>query len=217
MNPYERKKILAEARQLFNEKAYPDALQRCKILLDRSAPQVDVLALKALIHQQSGNLAEAGKSLGQALGLSPDDPGMLITAALINRKLENSDLALKQAMKAARAAPNDPKVVCQCASIIGSLGERRPGTWWANTKKHWATTMQQNSHYASAWRCNPITPGHAACDKIPHRSQQWRLSTTGRNQFSAGSGVPLLLLPAGSGSTLRNRSSILICRCMDVS
>ena len=108
MNLYERKKILAEARQLFNEKAYADALQRCKTLLDRSAPQVDVLVLEALIHQQSGNLAEAGKSLEQALGLSPDDPGMLITAALINRKLENSDLALKQAMKAARAAPDDP-------------------------------------------------------------------------------------------------------------
>ena len=49
MNLYERKKILAEARQLFKEKAYPDALQRCKTLLDQSAPQVDVLALQALI------------------------------------------------------------------------------------------------------------------------------------------------------------------------
>ena len=84
-----------------------------------------MLALKALIHQQSGDLAEAGKSLEQALSLSPDHPGMLITAALINRKLENSDLALKQAMKAARAAPDDPKVVCQCASIIGGLGEQQ--------------------------------------------------------------------------------------------
>ena len=146
VNLYERKKILAEARQLFTEKAYPDALQRCKILLDQSAPQVDVLALQALIHQQSGNLAEAGKSLEQALRLNPDHPGMLCTAALINRRLKNSDLALKQAMKAARVAPDDPKVVYQCASIIGSLGEQK--TALQTLEKF----LRSSPNQAEAWR-----------------------------------------------------------------
>ena len=145
MNQYERKKILAEARQLFKEKAYPDALQRCETLLEQSAPQVDVLALQALIHQQCGNLAEAGKSLEQALGLSPDHPGMLFTAALINRKLENSDLALKQAMKAARAAPDDLKIVCQCTVIIGSLGELQTALQTLET------LIRKHPDHAEAW------------------------------------------------------------------
>ena len=145
MNLYERKKILAEARQLFKEKAYPDALQRCKTLLEQSAPQVDVLALQALIQQQSGNLEEAGKSLEQALGLSPDDPGMLFTAALINNKLENSNLALKQAMKAARVAPDDPKVVCQCSLIIGGLGEQQTAL------RSLETLIRKHPDHAEAW------------------------------------------------------------------
>ena len=145
MNLYERKKILAEARQLFKEKAYPDALQRCKKLLDQSAPQVDVLALQALIHQQSGNLAEAGKSLETALGLDPDHPGMLLTAALVNNKLENSNLALKQAMKATRAAPDDLKVVCQCALIISSVGEQQTALQSVET------LIRKHPENAEAW------------------------------------------------------------------
>jgi len=145
VNLYERKKLLAEARQLFKEKAYPDALQRCKILLDQSAPQVDVLALQALIHQQSGNLAEAGKSLEQALELDPDNTAMLCTAALINRRLQHSDLALKQAMKASRVAPNDPKVVHQCALIIGSLGMQQAALQTLET------FLRSNPDDAQAW------------------------------------------------------------------
>jgi tetratricopeptide (TPR) repeat protein len=145
INLYERKKILGEARQLFKEKAYPDALQRCKILLDQGPPQVDVLALQALIQQQSGNLEDAGKSVEQALGLSPDHPGMLFTAALINNRLENSNLALKQAMKAARVAPDDPKVVCQCALIIGSLGEQETAL------RSLETLIRKHPDHAEAW------------------------------------------------------------------
>ena len=123
MNPHHLLATLADARQLFREKAYPEALDLCDMLLRKSGPHADVFTLKALIYQQSGKLVEAGKAMDLALHEDPGHPGMLFTAALINRKLKNFDLAKKQAMKAARADPDNPQIICQCAMIVGSIGE----------------------------------------------------------------------------------------------
>ena len=123
MSQQHSQQTLADARQLFKQKAYPEALQICKTLLTRKGPQADILTLKALIHKQLGNLEEAGKSMDLALSQNPTHAGMLFTGALINRKLSNFDLAKKQAMKAAREAPDNPQIICQCAMILGSVGE----------------------------------------------------------------------------------------------
>jgi tetratricopeptide (TPR) repeat protein len=136
---------VADARKLFNQKAYPEALQLCETLLTRKGPRADILTLKALIQKQSGNLEEAGKSMDLALSQDPDNAGMLFTAALINRQLSNFDLAKQQAMKAAREAPDNPQIICQCAMILGSL--RKPQQALQILEKF----MQKNKDQAEAW------------------------------------------------------------------
>ena len=123
MNQANVPRTLSGARQLFLEKAYPEALELCDSLLARNGPQADLHTLKALIYQQSGDLEQAGNSMGQALTHNPTHAGMLYTAALINRKLKNFDQAKKQAMKATREDPDNPQIICQCALIVGSVGE----------------------------------------------------------------------------------------------
>ena len=145
MQNYNRPPTLTEARQLFQKKAYPEALELCRTLLSRRGEHADVLTLQALIHQQSGNLEEAGKSMDQALTHSPHHAGMLFTAALINRKLKNFDLAKKQAMKAAREDPDNPQIICQCAMIVGSIGE--PKYALQIVEKF----TQKNQDHAEAW------------------------------------------------------------------
>ncbi len=123
MNQQYSQQTLADARKLFTQKAYPEALQLCETLLAQKGPQADILALKALIHKQLGNFEEAGKSMDLALEQNPDNAGMLFTGALINLKLSNFDLAIKQAMKAAREAPDNSQLVCQCAIIVERSGK----------------------------------------------------------------------------------------------
>ena len=120
---HSQKETLVKARQLFKHKAYPEALQVCDALLTQKGDHADVLTLKALIHQQSGNLEEAGKAMDLALTHNPTHAGMLFTAAFINQKLTHFDRAKKQAMKAAREAPDNPQIICQCAMILGTVGE----------------------------------------------------------------------------------------------
>ena len=102
-------------------------------------------ALKALIHQQSGNLEEAGKSMDLALTHNPTHAGMLFTAALINQKLTHFDRAKKQAMKAAREAPDSPQIICQCAMILGTVGE--PHSALQTLEKF----IRKNQDHAQAW------------------------------------------------------------------
>jgi tetratricopeptide (TPR) repeat protein len=122
MSQQHSQQTLADARQLFKQKEYSEALQICKTLLTRKGPQADVLTLKALIHKQLGDLEEAGKSMDLALSQNPTHAVMLFTGALINLKLSNFDQAKKQAMKAAREAPDNPQINCQCALIVGRAG-----------------------------------------------------------------------------------------------
>jgi tetratricopeptide (TPR) repeat protein len=136
---------LADARQLFKQKAYPEALELCDALLSRNANQADVLTLKTLVHKQLGNFEEAGKSIELALHQSPDNAVMLFTAALINLKLSNFNQAKKQAMKAAREAPDNPQINCQCAMILGSAGEPR------HALQILETFVQKNPGQAQAW------------------------------------------------------------------
>jgi tetratricopeptide (TPR) repeat protein len=136
---------LAEAQQLFRKKAYPEALELCKILRGRYGPQASILSLEALIHKQSGDLEQAGKSIEQALSQKPTDAGILFTAALINRQLKNFDRAKKQAMKASREAPDNPRIICQCAVILGNIGEAQ------NALQILEKFVQNNSGHAEAW------------------------------------------------------------------
>jgi tetratricopeptide (TPR) repeat protein len=99
-----------------------------------------------LIHQQSGNLQEAGRSMDLALKDNPDHPGTLFTAALINRKLKNWDLAKKQVMKAVREAPDNAQIICQSALLLGGL--REPKIALAALEKF----TQKNQNHAEAWR-----------------------------------------------------------------
>ncbi len=123
MSQQHSQQSLVDARQFFNQKAYPEALHICETLLARKGPQADILTLKALTHKQMGDFEEAGKSMDLALGQKPDNAGMLFTGALINLKLSKFDLAKNQAMKAAREAPDNPPLICQCAMLLGSVGE----------------------------------------------------------------------------------------------
>jgi len=136
---------LADARQLFKQKAYPEALQLCKALLTKNSLQADVLTLQALIHKQLGNLEEAVKSIDQALNQSPTHAVMLFTAALINLKLSNFDQAKKQAMKAAREASDNPQIICQCAMIVSSTGEPQQALYILEK------FVQKNQGHANAW------------------------------------------------------------------
>jgi Flp pilus assembly protein TadD len=122
MSQQQPPQTLAEAGRLFKQKAYSEALQLCETLLSKNGPQANVFTLEALIHKQSGNLEEADKAMDQALKLNPTDASMLFTAALINQKLSNFDLAKMQAMKSTREAPDNPQIICQCAMILGSVG-----------------------------------------------------------------------------------------------
>ena len=123
MSQQHSQQTLLHARQLFSQKAYPEALQICNTLLTQNGNRADILTLKALVHKQLGELEEAGKTIDLALSQNPDDAGMLFTGALINLKLSNFDQAKKQTMKAAREAPDNPQIICQCAMILGSVGE----------------------------------------------------------------------------------------------
>lgn len=145
MSQQHSQQTLADARQLFKQKAYPEALQLCKALLTQKDPQADVLTLNALIHKQLGNFEEAGKSIDLALRQNPDHAGMLFTGALINRKLSNFGQAKKQAMKAAREAPGNPQLICQCAMILESVGEPQ------HALQILEKFVQKNQQQAEAW------------------------------------------------------------------
>jgi len=145
MNQQHSQQTLAEARQLFKQKAYPEALQLCESLLIQKGDQADTLTLKALIHKQLGNLEEAGKSIDLALSQNPNHAVILFTGALINLKLSNFDQAKKQAMKAAREDPDNPQIICQCAMILGSAGE--PQSALQILEKF----VQKNQGQAEAW------------------------------------------------------------------
>lgn len=145
MNLKHAQQNIAYARQLFKEKAYPEALQLCKTLLSRNDQQADVLTLKALIHKQLGDLEEAGKSMDLALSINPTNAVMLFTGALINLKLSNFDQSKKQAMKAAREAPDNPQIICQCAMILGRAGELQ------NALQVLEKFTQKNHKHAEAW------------------------------------------------------------------
>ena len=144
-------------------------------------PQADILTLKALIHQESGNLEEAGKAMDLALTHNPGHAGMLFTAALINRKLSNFDLAKKQAMKSAREAADNPQIICQCAVILGSIGEHQ------YAMQILEKFIQKNQGNAQAWyligkfqgelgnsdasefalrKCIALQPGHIHAAKL---------------------------------------------------
>jgi tetratricopeptide (TPR) repeat protein len=123
MSQQHSQQTLVHARQLFSQKAYTEALQICDTLITKNGNRADILTLKALIHKQLGELEEAGKSIELALSQNPDDAGMLFTGALINLKLANFDQAKKQTMKAAREAPDNAQIICQCAMLLGSVGE----------------------------------------------------------------------------------------------
>jgi tetratricopeptide (TPR) repeat protein len=172
---------LADAQRLFQEKAYPEALELCKTLRSRKGPQATILSLEALIHKQSGDLEQAGKSIGLALTESPADAGILFTAALINSQLENFDLAKRQAMKAVREAPDSPRIVCQCAVILGNIGEAQ------YSLKILEKFLQNNPRQAQAWywvgkfqadlenseaaeyalrQCMALEPDHAHAQKL---------------------------------------------------
>ena len=139
------KLTLTNARELMVQKSYPEALQICNVMLTIPGAHADVHTLKALIHQQSGNIEDAGHSMEMALEENPDHPGMLYTAALINKKLENYDLAKKQVMKSAREAPDNPQIICQCALLLGSL--REPQKALESLEKF----TQKNKNHAQAW------------------------------------------------------------------
>ena len=145
MSQQHSQQTLADARQLFQQKAYPEALQLCKTLLSQKGLQTDVLILKALIHKQMGDLEEAGKSMDLALSQNPTHAGMLFTGALINLKLSNFDQAKIQAMKAAREAPDNPQIICQCAMILGSVGEPQ------NALQILEKFTRKNQDQAEAW------------------------------------------------------------------
>lgn len=145
MSQQHSQQTLADARQLFKQQAYLEALQLCKTLLTQKGPQADVLTLKALTHKQLGNLEEAGKSMDMALSLDPTHAVMLFTGALINRKLSNFDQAKKQAMKAAREAPDNPQINCQGAMILGSIGEPKQALHILEK------FVQKNQDQAEAW------------------------------------------------------------------
>ena len=138
-------KTLADARELFKQKAYPEALQLCKNLLSQNDQQADVLTLEALIHKQLGNFEEAGKSIELALSQNPNHIVMLFTGALINLKLSNFDQAKKQAMKAARGAPDNAQIICQCAMIL--LNAEEPQNALHILEKF----VQKNQEQANAW------------------------------------------------------------------
>jgi tetratricopeptide (TPR) repeat protein len=145
MNQSYAGQTLADAQRLFKEKAYPEALELCKTLRSRKGPQATILSLEALIHKQSGDLEQAGKSIELALTESPADAGILFTAALINRQLKNFELAKRQAMKAVREAPDSPQIVCQCAVILGKIGEAQYAL------KILEEFVQKNPRQAQAW------------------------------------------------------------------
>ena len=145
MSQHHSRQTLADARQLFRQKAYPEALQLCKTLLDQPGRHADVLTLEALIHKQLGNLEEAGKSIDQALSQNPTSAGILFTGALINFKLSNFDQAKKQVMKAAREAPDNPQINCQGAMILGGIGEPQ------NALHVLEKFIQKNQGHADAW------------------------------------------------------------------
>ncbi len=171
---------LAEARQLFKQKAYPEALQRCETLLTTHPDQADVLTLMALIHKQLGNLEEAAKSIDLALNQDPNNTVMLFTGALINFKLSNFDQAKKQAMKAAREAPDNPQVTCQCAMILGRVDapqlalqilekfvQKNQGNaqaWYLIGKSQAALDNSEAAEYALR-KCIALEPGHAGALK----------------------------------------------------
>ncbi|NIQ94979.1 MAG: tetratricopeptide repeat protein [Desulfuromonadales bacterium] len=174
-------KTLADAREFFKQKAYPEALEICQTLLERNGAQPDVLTLQALVHKQSGNLEAAGKSMEQALEQAPDNPGMLFTASLINRQLENFDLAKMQALKAAREAPDNPQIICQCALIVGNLGEpegalkllekfidrnkTQPEPWYLVGKFQHGLANDQAAEFALR-KCLALKPDHATAQKL---------------------------------------------------
>jgi len=145
MSQLHAQQTLADARKLFKQKAYPEALQLCITLLTQKGNQADVLTLKALIHKQLGDLEEAGKSMDLALSQNPTHAVMLFTGALINFKLSNFDLAKKQAMKAAREASDNAQITCQCAMLLGSAGE--PQLALQILEKF----IQKNQGQAEAW------------------------------------------------------------------
>ena len=145
MNQQHSPLTLADARGLFRQKAYPEALDLCNTLLGRNDQQADVLTLQALIHKQMGNFEEARESIELALGQNPNHVVMLFTGALINLKLSNFDQAKKQAMKAAREAPDNPQINCQCALILGKLKE--PQLALQLLEKF----VQKNKEHADAW------------------------------------------------------------------
>jgi tetratricopeptide (TPR) repeat protein len=145
MSQQQSPQTLAEARELFKKKAYPEALELCKTLLARNSLQADVLTLQALVHKQLGNLEEAAESIDLALSQNPTHVVMLFTAALINLKLSNFDQAKKQAMKAAREASDNPQIICQCAMIVGSTGEPQQALYILEK------FVQKNQGHANAW------------------------------------------------------------------
>lgn len=172
---------LSDARDLFRQKAFPEALELCEKLLTRSREPADVLTLKALIHQQSGNLEEAGKAIELALTHKPDHAVMLYTAALINRKLKNYELAKKQAMKSMREAPDNAHIICQCALILGSVREPKyalqqlekfthdhPGeaqAWYIIGKLQHELANEEAAEFALR-KCLKLQPDHANATKV---------------------------------------------------
>jgi len=170
------RQTLADARQLFRQKAYPEALQLCETLLSQESTQADVLTLKALIHKQLGNFEEAGKSIELALNQNPNHIVMLFTAALINLKLSNFDQAKKQAMKAARGAPDNAQIICQCALILINVGgpehalqilekfvqknQDQANAWYLIGKSQAALDNSDAAEYALR-KCIVLEPGHA--------------------------------------------------------
>ena len=176
MNLKHSQQNLAYARQLFKQKSYPEALQLCNTLLSRNDQQADVLTLKALIHKQLGDFEEAGKSMDLALSLNPDHAVMLFTGALINLNLSNFDQAKKQAMKAAREAPDNPQIVCQCAMILGRAGELQnalqvlekytqkhhgPAEAWYLIGKFQADLNHEEAAEYALRKCIALKPDHA--------------------------------------------------------
>jgi len=175
MSPQQSLQTLADARQLFKQKAYPEALQICKSLLGQKGLQADVLTLEALIHKQLGNFEEAGKSIDLALSQNPNHVVMLFTGALINLKLSNFDQAKKQAMKAAREAPDNAQIVCQCAMILLKAGEpqqalqilekfvqknqREANAWYLIGKTQAALDNHEASEFALR-KCIKLEPNH---------------------------------------------------------
>jgi len=145
MNQQHSPQTLADARELFKQKAYPETLELCKTLLARNDAQADVLTLQALVYKQLGNLEEAGKSIELALSQNPNHVVMLFTGALINLKLSNFDQAKKQAMKAARGAPDNPQIICQCAIIVGSAWESQQALQILEK------FVQKHQDHAQAW------------------------------------------------------------------